>query len=641
VFCQRRPGRPRTVIPRTLRFSQHSDGSVPSWLPAGFAVALASFSIADLQGHFIALTRVRVAFLVACLALSWAAWIRRSALRRPELLLLVFAGMALTSGLALWSSLKDGAPDGYRLIKRFSLLSIGWTVGLLLIGNEAETTRRRLWLSRSRVALPCIVLIAFSGALASHRILEGRHTIINDESLYLLQSRMFGEPGFGRPIAASERPFFLVQQTGIRDGRLRTQYPPGWPCLLALFRGIGLQEWCGGILLAIAVACAYLLGREVHSAHAGLIAAALLATSPIVLRYSGTYMAHAALLACVVPAAWLLLRGEDRAGRARLVSWLCSGLLLGVTFAIRPLTGALIGLSLGLWLLCRQRLRARDLALAAGMVLLGVLPALLATLHYNQITNGYPLTFGYEAVNGPLHALGFGPRGFVKYDSLGRPYAEARDFTIRTGFDNTVERLWDLANLATPAFLLPTLLVLTIYHRRRVRWSRSGVFLALPAGQLAYFYSEPRFYIELLPFFFVGIGVLFAEVAIRQRRVALGVLVLALLGNIALSANYVWRSRPIATLRLFHEIDAAQKTHSRLLVFVPAETAPIGILQWYNVDAFAGPVLVARDLGGRNLGLIRQYPDRVPMRVVQKLPTDVARLLPYRVQNGAAADESR
>ena len=612
---------------------------------AGLGILLALFSIADLQGGLVALAPVRVAAPLAGLALIAAACARRSALRRHDLLVLMATGSALGWGLAVWPLLKSG-PDLYSSARRFAIVALAWAIGLLLMGDEAGASGGRRWPLPRRWALLGIILLAFAGAVVSHRVGEERYTTINDENLYLLQSRLFEARGFGRPIAKSEEPFFLLAQAAIRDGRLRTQYPPGWPYLLELFHRMGLRDWCGAILLAVAVGFVYLLGCRVHSPIAGLTAAALLGTSPLVLRYSGTYMAHTASLACIVPAAWLLLRGEQQGGPGRLASWLWSGVLLGVAFAIRPLTGALIGLSLLLWLLARRRIDPARVAVAVVVVSVGALPLLAATFRYNTITTGHPLTFGYEAVNGHLHDFGFGPRGFVRYDPLGRPYAQVRGFSLRIAVDHTIDRGWDLVSLAMPAFLLPTLLLLAVYYRYRVNWRQTAVFLALPVGHFAYFYTEPRFYIELLPFLFVGAGVLVGQFVGRQPRSALVVLIVALLGNLGLAAGQLRRSPLIAsTLGVFHDIDAAQREYSRLLVFV-SEAGPYqlywyNVLYLYNVDAFPGPVVVVRDLGDRNADLIRRYADRVPMRLVDRGPNDVPKLVPYAAATGEAAGSTR
>ncbi len=645
------------------RPERNSGGRLPPCLLRSLAGALALFSVIDLQG-FVPLPH-RVVLPLACFVLLAAAWSRRSMALRRDFLLPICTGLAVGVALAVWTSLENGTPGATRswtgrgldvsaLGRRLSVVCTAWTTGLLLLGAEPPGQGRRIGVARKRWTLLCILLVALVGAAASRQITAQRYVTIFDENLYLLQSRLFDESGFGRPIVRSEQPFFLIRQTFIRDGRLRTEYPPGWPYLLAVCRRVGLQKWCGALLLAIAAGFVYLLGCRIHSAGTGLVAAGLLVTSPLVLRYAGTYMAHTASLASIASAAWLLLRTEEQAGVARFGSWLSAGALLGVAVAIRPLTGAVIALSLALWLVCRGRLNTRDMTAAGVIASLAALLPLGATLYYNRVTTGDSLTFGYQAANDHLHDLGFGQRGFVDYDSLARPYVYASDFTLRTAVDNTAKRAWDLTSGLMPAFLLPALIVLGAYHRCRVDWVQISVFFLLPAAQFFYFYSEPRFLIELLPFLFIGIGILFAQVTAKQRLAARAVLLLALVGNLLLSAGAIWGARPEPLLELFHQIDMAQQRYSRLLVFVSQgcrlghppprgvrRCGPYTMLYWYDVDTFPGPVVVARDLGPRDTEIIERFPDRVPMRVTTDERSGVTSLVPYFVANMSPGDAKR
>ena len=73
---------------------------------------------------------------------------------------------------------------------------------------------------------------------------------------------------------------------GAHGGEIVPTYPPGLPLVMASARAIASDDGpfvVVPLLGAVAVFCTYALGARLHSRLAGLIAAALLATSPIVL----------------------------------------------------------------------------------------------------------------------------------------------------------------------------------------------------------------------------------------------------------------------------------------------------------------------------------------------------------------------
>ena len=134
------------------------------------------------------------------------------------------------------------------------------------------------------------------------------------------------------------------------------------------------------------------------------------------------------------------------------------------------------------------------------------------------MTNGSPFAFGYAAAHGSLHDLGFGQRGFVAPDLLGRPMNELVDFTVGRAFSNLFIVMSNLAPIVLPAFLFIPILVIGRQHGFAVRWATVCAFLVLPAVHFFYFYFHTRFYLELFPFLFVGLAGILAHVRRRIPR---------------------------------------------------------------------------------------------------------------------------
>jgi len=469
------------------------------------------------------------------------------------------------------------------------------------------------------LALAVLALAACS-SLAFMALDTGRGVIVMDESLYLLQSSLMREPGFARPIDESLRPFFAVQQAVIDRGRLYTQFPPGWPTLLALFDAVGLRWWAGIASGMAAALFTFLLGRRLYGAFAGFVAGALLATQGLFAAMAGSYMAHAAAAACVAAAAWLLVRGEATTGRSRAVQWLLAGFVLGVGVAIRPLTGGALALSLGTWMLVRGRLAPREVVTLATLLTVGSAPAFAGLLYYNRATTGSALTFGYQAVHGALHDMGFGRRGMMLTDDRGEPRPAAGEFTPRAAVVQLLGRAETLAAQTLPAFLVFPILLAGVVYRFHYRWKTVAAFLILPAVYFFYWFSDWRFYLELFPFVFVGIGAILHHVRQRDRAVGNALLLFAVASNVMAAGIFLERRRErnAPLLAYFDAVDAARREHGKVLLLArsPLSNAvPFVWLYALNAGPFPGDVVVARDLGEENARLLARFPGYVPLQV--------------------------
>lgn len=180
-----------------------------------------------------------------------------------------------------------------------------------------------------------LVFFAFAtSALISRHVFE-RLPHLEDEVAYLYQARIFarGEAVIDtpEPRRAYWQPF-VVDYEGKRFGK----YSPGWPALLGIGVAFG-QAWViNAFAAALTVALTYRLGREVFSPDAGVIAAALVAFSPMALLLNASLMGHTSALTAFMAFAyayWRLTRGK------RAVWWgIAAGVALGLLVINRPLT---------------------------------------------------------------------------------------------------------------------------------------------------------------------------------------------------------------------------------------------------------------------------------------------------------------
>ena len=565
---------------------------------------------------------------IAAIALATLGWRRRHELaataQRGFLAALALASLAVAALPTLLAA--PGAGAAGEATSRLLFVAFGWSVVLARaplapIASAGDAEYDTMGPSGWRAPL-LLVGGFFLLAVAAHAIFVGRYAGGGDDVLYLLQSRLMGEPGFVRRTDPSLARFFVIRQMGVFDGRMYTQYPPGWPTLLWAFDAAGLRWLSPCLLAATAVALTYELGRRVRSPRVGLVAAALLASNYWFVQVAASFGAHAATTCLVLGGALLALAGERRAGAPRAAAWIGAGLLLASALAIRPLTGVTVGLSVLLWIAARRRRRGGEVATMAALMAVGGLLPVAGLLYYNLVTNGDVLRFGYQAVNGRLHDLGFGTRGYNSYDPAGRVTRAVQEFTPPVALHQLAWRLWDVASRAATPFLLLPLVVMARTTGFRADARIAAAFLALPALHTFYFYSETRFFTELFPFLYVGAAVMLAHVWARRPALARWWLGLALLGNGALTL--LWLAIGAATfparMAAFDTIEDAARRHGRVVVFVSDSTTErrglFYTLWWYNVDDAAGRVVVARDLGPENSRLTARLPRHAALRLV-------------------------
>ena len=463
---------------------------------------------------------------------------------------------------------------------------------------------------------PTLMLSSFLTLALAHWWVRRDYVAFHDELLYLLQGSLMHEPGFARPGDESLSPFFRINLTISDSGRLYTHFPPGQPAILAAFDAVGLRWWTGVVASTAGVWFTYLLGRDLVSQRVGLLAAAILATNGYFMAYGSSYMAHGVGVALSVASAWLIFRGSRSDGWPRAGYWIGAGLLSGSLVAVRPLSGGAITLSLVLcWVLWERRWRELPtLALYLGI---GSALPFATILAYNDATNGSPFVFGYTALHGSLHDIGFGLRGYVNPGPDGRLMTNALPFTPRQAALNSVDLIGELVRLLFPTLLLAVPLMLIAAQRRlAVRYAPVAAFLILPIIHFFYFAPHSRFYLELFPFLFIGVALLLERIGSADRRLARSVAVGIVAAQVLFAGFHLRRVRGqmVSYQPVLAHVREAQASTGKLLLFVKGERLMF-FLSWFNIGDFPGDVVVARDLGEENVQLVRRFPDHNPVRI--------------------------
>lgn len=605
-----------------------------AWLLAGGALpAVVVGSVIELlPTRGLTLESLAALLLAALLAGAYRA---RAHLVSPPYRTRVPLLMAASVGVAAVFPLLAGmAPRNYAIFGAAAPTLMGWALFFWLLGWRDETGGIDLgaW-QPPRWAVPALVATSVALIATVHWFAVGTRAIVSDEVIYLLQSEWMWHRDHAWHVDRDLLPFFAMRKLGITpSGGLYGQYTPGWPLVLALFDLVGLRWWSGALLGAASVWATQRLGTLLYGRAAGLLAGGLLLVQPWFLLLHAGYMAHAATILAIALAAVWLVEGETASGWARTWRWLAIGVAIALAVTVRTLTGVALGASLGLWLLLRGRSDLGTAVRCAATVIVGALPLAAWFLHYNQATNGDALTVSYQALHGAGFNLGFGTRGFTGIDEALQRVPLPVRFTPRDAVEHLLQRLASINATFVPYALLAPALALFAAHGHRPRWRVVAAFALLPALYFFYWGSEIRFYSEFLPFLLAWVagGVV---VVMRERLRTGAALVAAIVGGSALlNVPGRWNRIPLdapwvrsdytgspARFAAFDSLEALQRTHGKLLVFVheqlPHYDILIDRLYQYNARGLESPILVARDLGGRNAELVARFPDHVPFRL--------------------------
>lgn len=426
-----------------------------------------------------------------------------------------------------------------------------------------------------------------------------------DSCAYMFQARLFAHGSLFAPIPPE--PDFFEAQNILMKGKWYSQYPPGYPALLALGVIFGIPWIINPILGALTIVCIYLIARELYTDSIAKTSAVLASISSFFLFMSSEFMAHSSALFCIT-LAFLSFVSMVKKKRPLLSAVVC-GVSLGVALLCRPYTTAWICIPMGIAaIVARKKLSLRHIFIGAVPFLV----ACLTFLAYNATTTGHPLLFGYIA----LHGKGHYP-GFHQDPWRNQFHTVAQGFKYVLGNLNALNYYlfeWPIPSLVSACFFLA-------YGKKRFwEWLLVGWIGVLLVGHFFYYFNQlnfgPRFVYEALPalILLTSRGIVLStrflaswqQMSYDHARNILfltlsGFFLFAFLVNVSATAksyNYG------ADVTIQKYLDKAEVEHA--LIFVEGKRA-YQVHYSFNIP-FPGPRIYSQNRGSENRRLAEKFP---------------------------------
>ena len=265
---------------------------------------------------------------------------------------------------------------------------------------RVDRVLRSPWVPWALAAIAAVVAV-----WVNHAIYPG-FTWNRDEPVYLWQADILRAGQL--TTEAGARPELVHPWLGgLHDGRFFSQYPLGWPAVLAVAGALGIPELALVAAAVLAVVGTYALAHELlDDRRIAALSGGLLLVSPIFAIQSGAFLTYLFALGIGTLFATFLLRSV-RVGSGWRAA--VAGALLGWMVMTRNYDAVVWAVVVGGYVVGSGWRRWRELARLVPWFLAGIVPLVGFQLWHNAHLTGSPLEFPITVAD-PLDTFGFGYR---------------------------------------------------------------------------------------------------------------------------------------------------------------------------------------------------------------------------------------
>jgi hypothetical protein len=297
-----------------------------------------------------------------------------------------------------------------------ALLLAALMKGIPARGDQALRRLTRELLANPSRTYFALALMGMAIALTFALFITVAHPITEDEKTYLFQSQLLRSGHFVSNILPDEANVFAQPFIVARDGHWSGQYFWAQPAILAIFNILGSPWLAPPIELALTIGfSAHAAATLCNDARAGVLTAALMATSPFLLLNAATLLNVNLAATCLAASLWAIAELRERPSR---IATIVLGLSTGIAIHNRPFDHAAFIVPVAAILLL-ERPRAMSATIRRYLPSIVIaLPFLVAVFFINKSISGNAWIDGRAMFNGPrgwkTFGFGHGPFGEVQ-----------------------------------------------------------------------------------------------------------------------------------------------------------------------------------------------------------------------------------
>ncbi len=431
-----------------------------------------------------------------------------------------------------------------------------------------------------------------------------------DNVVQLYQAKLFRQGKLYIDTPQNGREFFWYPLIIHGATRWWPQYTPGHPFLLMLGLFMGLPWLVNPILACISLIILYKLALEIYGKDTARLGLVLMLLSPLFLTVSSGFLNNASTMLFSILSIYYFIKTV----KYRSVTYpLLCGLFIGVIANIRPLTGVLIALPLGTYLIYLFFKQPRSFASKILLACFGMTCTISILLYYNYITNGHPLLFATKVMVGEHLSLGFGKTMYGITHTHFRAMVRLLEKLNQLNFS--------LFGWPIPSFSFVFLFFLPHFKKNRWDYLFLSIILTMVTGYYFFFALKVRYLYALTPLLVLltARGIMEAFQLLKKlnfddRRIksAAYALVPIFIGYMVCTSIIPQLTPSGKSKHLVYRLVKQKKIHNAI-VFLPSGFGGWGIYGQgfvHNDPEFKGDVVYAVDRQKNNIKLMKQYPKR-------------------------------
>jgi 4-amino-4-deoxy-L-arabinose transferase-like glycosyltransferase len=339
-----------------------------------------------------------------------------------------------------------------------------------------KTLERFFQLSGRRWCWFLFVFVLVLSSILSYTIQQ--HSPYNPDSV----AQLFQAKIFANGQLSIEAPPFMEFFSAVfnleKDGRVLSQFGPGYSFELMLGLLIGIPWIINPLNGALTVVLTYLIGRELFGEKTGKAASLILAYSPFFLIFNGTFMNNSlSLLLCDIFLYFFIFSFK----RNDIKSPLIAGLSLGIISQFRSLTVLAFGFPFAIYALVRLYSNVHAYKRTVGLMFVGFSFSLAIYFAFNTIQYGGPFVTGYHLYDQLYRGDDYAVYGFGKH-ALGGVHTPFR------GLVNIVTQLNRLNHSSFLGWPIPGFFFMALLFFLRKRLETWDKLMIATFGSLLFFH---------------------------------------------------------------------------------------------------------------------------------------------------------